>query len=75
MLPCLQAEEALDDVERVAVGTGSVEPSASRDLTQRWARTIEGGRRVAAPAVKATPQALGLLGIGVRRVVRKPVTP
>lgn len=74
MMPRLQAEEAFALAERVAIGTGSVEPGTSRDITRRWRDAIDGGTRRAAPAVTPTPQALGLLGIGVRRVPRKAST-
>lgn len=73
MMPRLQAEEAFAAAERVALGTGSVEKGAAREIARRWSRAMDVDRR-ASPAVKATPQALGLLGIGVRRVPRKAAT-
>lgn len=75
MIPRLQAEEAFAVAERVALGTGSVEKGAAREITRRWTRTIDGDRGSRVPAAKPTPGALSLLGIAVRRVVRKPVTP
>lgn len=74
MMPRLQAEEAFAAAERLAIGTGSVEKGAAREITRRWTRTIEGGAARQTPIAKATPTALGVLGIGVRRVARKGVT-
>lgn len=74
MMPRLQAEEAFAAAERVAVGSGSLEPRASREITSRWTRTIDGDRRIGQPAVKASPRTLGLLGIGMRRVPRQAPT-
>lgn len=70
MLPRLQAEESFMVVERLAIGTGA--SATPREILRRWREAAGSGRQPA--AVKATPRALGLLGIGVRRVPKGSVS-
>lgn len=74
MMPRLQAEEALHTVETVMIGTGSFKEEHLHEVRQtmeRWRRAKDStGERV--KPVKADPNTLAALGIGIRFV---PVTP
>lgn len=62
MLPRLQAEEALADAERMAVGAGNRTPEFNRSATTRWMATAGVKRAVR----KATsPEEFAAMGINV----------
>ena len=58
MLPRLQAEESLQEAERMAVGAGNRSKDFTRDVTRRWAASA-GIRRKAQPATMADLVAMG----------------
>ena len=69
MMPPLMAEEALQDVDRLRVGTAVAKPAAQRDHLARWRSAIRTRGASSTPA-KATPERLHAAGIGMRHVRR-----
>lgn len=67
MLPRLQAEEHLAQMEAMTIGSGQAKPDEARARVTELEREALGGHR---PRAKARPTADGLaaLGIGVRMV-------
>ncbi len=63
MLPRLEAEERLTAIDDVAIGGGRLEPRQMRRAIQQLERARRGGRHARAP--RATPMALGGMGIGL----------
>jgi hypothetical protein len=63
MMPTLQAEEALQDVTRAAIGAGRLEKSTAQDVITSWRKAI-GDPQV--KPIKATAGALAAIGIGIR---------
>lgn len=59
----LQAQESLLAVNRIAVALGG---EGTRQVAAAWQR--DAGRTPLAPATLPSPQRLGTMGIGVRRV-------
>lgn len=64
MMPRLQAEEALQEVTRIAYGSGHLEKDAARDVLARWKDAA--GIKAPKP-VRATTDALAAIGIGLRQ--------
>lgn len=62
MIPVLTAEESLIAADRIACATGGYDKDARRQTFQRWQR--QAGVQPARP-VRATPDALVAMGIGV----------
>lgn len=73
MLPRLRAEESLLESNRTALGSGVLSREDASKLGSRWERVAnnQGGPT----AQRATPQVLGAMGIGVRRVATPPPEP
>lgn len=64
MMPTLQAEEALQDVTRAAIGAGRLDKSTAQDVITTWRKAV-GDPRV--KPIKATTGALAAIGIGTRQ--------
>jgi ribose 5-phosphate isomerase len=72
MLPRLQAEESLREVQRIGVGTGSLKAETIRTLLSGWARTSDNSqsepvKRSRARRLKAFAAAAG---VGIRKVLK-----
>lgn len=61
MLPRLEAEREIAEINAMALGFGGVRPAERRRHMSRLQRQAAGGRA----AQKATPGMLGMMGIGV----------
>ena len=68
MMPRLHAEEALSHIETTAIGTGSMRKDSLRRAVAAIERTAQGERRP--KAVRATPEMLAAMGIGIQQVNR-----
>lgn len=69
MLTRLEAEEAMAESERVAMGSGSYQQDTQRVILDRWQRQAQPS---GSPSVaqKPTEDDLAVMGVGVRRVPR-----
>lgn len=67
MLPRLAAEEALEAVNRTAVGSGAAEEDDARRALGAWEKDAN-GPQPAASRTQLSDAALGSMGIGRRRV-------
>jgi hypothetical protein len=63
-IPALAAEEALTSAQRVAMGSGTLDPHDARALHREWRRAAFGNVR----PQKAAPADLAAFGIGYRVV-------
>lgn len=70
MLPRLEGQEAMATVQRVGVGTGSVERGRSEELQRTWINAANEGQPRPRP-LRATPDDLRRLGIGFKVVAPK----
>jgi hypothetical protein len=69
MMDRMSAEEALEQVRRVGIGTGSYEKDAASRVLAAWTRTVTGARAPRPP--KPTVHELRTMGIGVRKQKRQ----
>lgn len=70
MLPRLWAEESIDEVQRLGVGTGTLKADRRNALMRAWQRAAKVNRRRAARR-KASPDELRRVGIGLEIVTAK----
>lgn len=73
MLPSLEAERSIKQTQATAIGSGSMEKDASRQIWNSWNRLASGPKRRNAPKL-STEQRLGMaraVGIGVQIVPKK----
>lgn len=70
MLGRLEAEEALDAVLRMSVGSGAMKREDADGFLRAWAERADPHPADRARAPRATPGHLRAMGIGVERVRR-----
>ncbi len=70
MLPVLQAQEALQAIAGIAVGTGSVKPLEARAILATFHRLAAGNQKARRLEGSVREAALATMGIAVER--RKP---
>lgn len=70
-LPGLMAEESFLEVERIALGSGTLKKDDSQRIVERWQNALTAGED--APKGKTmSDQELASMGLGVRKVKLKP---